>query len=273
MFCKFCGEKLEDNALFCPKCGKNQNTDDDAAPEVNVAQAENSSPKAISPKTKKIIDICFLCAYIIGTVGVVLFLGIVIVGLAAYGTIYLFDGYSFTKVLSIMSIVFMLIGFCAVAVKILLSLIFKITEFPKSIIKIVLLSTLALACLGLSIWGFVDYGNTKENSSGTYTEPINFYLIYSECSCESPWAKAGVDYLSIDTNPYDYENETLAAIYASKALAAIRNVNSKLRIPSYVYEEMLSTRAVDGRQSYVGSRVSVSWRYHPSSGLEVIYTI
>ena len=82
----------------------------------------------------------------------------------------------------------------------------------------------------------------------------------------------GTDYLSIDTNPYDYDSDSSSSTtYLLSATYAIQRVNSKLGLPSYLYDEMIETRAIDGRQSYSGTKVNVSWRYHPDSGLEVRY--
>ncbi len=103
---------------------------------------------------------------------------------------------------------------------------------------------------------------------------INFFAIYEGCGCSSIWAEVGEDYLSIDTNPYDFSDETLSMLWAEDALAAIKKINSELGLPSYLYQEMVNTRAIDGRLTYTGPErgVNVSWRFHPDSGLEVRYT-
>lgn len=161
----------------------------------------------------------------------------------------------------------MMIGLCSIIAKCILYFIFKIGNFPTTIIKKVFMIVLAVACLGCSIWGFVDCSN------GGSTSYWSFYTVYNECSCLYPWAEVGTDYLSIDTNPYNYDSDSSSSTtYASKALSAIRSINGKLSLPSYLYDEMLETRALDGRLSYSGTKVNVSWRYHPDSGLEVRYT-
>ena len=285
MFCKFCGEKIEDNAIFCSKCGvkltSEEKTNVVSSEIIDTTNSLNENEKPIKKKSDKILNIIqkvvFGCL-IAGIVGITLFLGIVLVGLFAYGRVYLFDGYDFTKVLSIISIVLMLIGVCGIITKTILYFIFKIETFPRSRIKRNLVIVLAVACLSCSIWGFVDCGNNNYNydsdySGGGSSSNWNFYTVYSECSCSFPWADVGTDYLSIDTNPYDYDSDSSSSTtYASKALSAIRSANSKLSLPSYIYDEMLETRAIDGRQSYSGTKVNVSWRYHPDTGLEVRYT-
>lgn len=275
MFCKFCGEKIEKDAIFCSKCGAkltNNEKTDVASTEITDEQLvglnknEESIKKSPNKAFNIIQKIIFSCL-IAGIVGISLFIGIVLVGLIDYGRVYLFDGYDFTKVLSVISIVLMMIGLCSVIVKSVLFFIFKIGTFPTTIIKRILVIVLAVACLGCSIWGFVDCSN------GGSTSYWSFLTVYDECSCSYPWADVGTDYLSIDTNPYDYDSDSsLSTTYASKALSAIRSINSTLSLPSYLYDEMLGTRALDGRQSYSGTKVNVSWRYHPDTGLEVRYT-
>lgn len=286
MFCKICGEKIEDNAIFCSKCGAKITGEE----KTNVFSSEiidtttnglNENEKPIKKKSDKILNITqkvvFGCL-IAGIAGITLFLGIVLVCLLFYDRVYLFDGYDFVKVLSTISIVLMLIGVCGIITKAILYFIFKIESFPRSTLKRILLIVLAVACLSCSIWGFVSCSNNNNNydsdySGGGSSSYWSFYTVYNECSCSYPWAEFGADYLSIDTNPYNYDSDSLfSTTYSSKALSAIRSANSKLSLPSYLYDEMLETRALDGRQSYSGTKVNVSWRYHPDSGLEVRYT-
>lgn len=286
MFCKFCGEKIENDSIFCSNCGakltNNEKTDvvsteitDEQLVGLNkIEESIKKSPNKAFYIIQKIIFSCLIA----GIVGISLFIGIVLVGLIVYGRVYLFDGYEFTKVLSIISIILMMIGLCSVIVKSVLFFILKIGTFPTTIIKRILVIVLAVACLGFSIWGFVDCSNNNYNydsdySGGGSSSYWSFYTVYNECSCSYPWADVGTDYLSIDTNPYDYDSDLPSSTtYASKALSAILSINSKLSLPSYLYYEMLETRAIDGRQSYSGTKVNVSWRYHPDSGLEVRYT-
>ena len=72
--------------------------------------------------------------------------------------------------------------------------------------------------------------------------------------------------IRIDTNPRDIEE-----FYDADALKAVRRINNALGMPDSVIEKMLSTRALDGRQSQTYSGVTVSWTYHPDAGLEIVY--
>lgn len=92
--------------------------------------------------------------------------------------------------------------------------------------------------------------------------------IYNEC-CDSSYASVASDgsFLSIDTNPDDSSFNT----YESEAILAIYAVNEALELPDSVITQMGQTRALDGMQSYKAEGIEVNWRYHPDSGMEVIY--
>lgn len=74
--------------------------------------------------------------------------------------------------------------------------------------------------------------------------------------------------LEIDTNPYDIDDE-----FEMDAASKIKSINSDLGFGSYVYEEMLETRSIDGCQSETSVDYTVSWSYHPNNGLKVMYKI
>ena len=157
-------------------------------------------------------------------------------------------------------------------------------------LTIKLLSLLLILCFALSsvacdlkviLDDMLGYSSSSDSEDDYYypvedtTPSWSFETIYNQCSCASPWAKYGTDYLYIDTNPsdYDYDSKPYQATkYADTALSAIRSINTKLSLPSYLYDEMMEARAIDGRLSFSGTEVDVSWRYHPDTGLEVRYT-
>lgn len=97
----------------------------------------------------------------------------------------------------------------------------------------------------------------------------NFKKLYKEYG-NPVWADVASDgsYLSIDTNPYD-EEDNGAAYYA--AYTAIKNINKELGIPDSLLEEMEQTTSSDGKQSEEFKNITVSWKYHPDKGLEVTY--
>ncbi len=75
-------------------------------------------------------------------------------------------------------------------------------------------------------------------------------------------------YLTIDTNPLNIKG---SFIFKDDSLAKIKLTNASLGLPEWLYEEIVSTRAIDGRQKEAFDKVTVTWSYHPDHGLEVIY--
>ncbi len=97
----------------------------------------------------------------------------------------------------------------------------------------------------------------------------NFKNLYSEY-CVSTWADVGSDgsYLSIDTNPFDEDDNGVA--YPS-AVTAVKNINKALGLPDSLYNDMAETTWSMGKQSQTFDNVTVTWTYHPDKGLEVTY--
>lgn len=99
----------------------------------------------------------------------------------------------------------------------------------------------------------------------------NFKKIYEQY-CDSEWAKVGDDgsYLSIDTNPKNKDN---TGIDSKEAYYAISYINSALGIPESLMNDIGKTSGIDGRQTetFEDKNVTVTWKYHPDTGLEVTY--
>lgn len=102
------------------------------------------------------------------------------------------------------------------------------------------------------------------------TKP-NFKQLY-DMLCDPTWAQVGSDgsYLSIDTNPYDYDD---SGLYCRDAYVTIPTINGMLGLPDSLFNQMNETSASDGRQTetYNSKNVTVTWKYHPNTGLEVTY--
>lgn len=101
-------------------------------------------------------------------------------------------------------------------------------------------------------------------------EKISFREIYNEIGGEGYYCVVASDnsYLKIDTNPSDIKDS-----FSSSAWSMIKNANSKLGFTTSLDQKMLETRAIDGRQSDSNENVKVSWTYHPSKGIEVLYEL
>lgn len=141
----------------------------------------------------------------------------------------------------------------------------------KKIIILVLVLFIGLNLFGCSLENITDNSSTNNK--------VSFSSIYYNCNCQSPWATLGIDnsYISLDSNPYDFDRSDypyLATMYLSDVEAAIKGINSELGIPQSVYQQMLNTTALNGRQTkiYESLGVELSWTYHPDNGLEVTYS-
>ena len=82
---------------------------------------------------------------------------------------------------------------------------------------------------------------------------------------------------TLDTYPDHYENMDpnvvglLKASTQEKVLKAIKHANTALGFDSGLYDQMLQTNALMGRQTEENSKYKVAWSYHPDDGLEVTY--
>jgi len=130
----------------------------------------------------------------------------------------------------------------------------KKSKAPMAIIALVVVAAVVAACVFL----FRDKGP-------------DFQKVYND-HCESTWAEVGADgsYLSIDTNPYD-EDDNGIAYY--EAYTAVKEVNTALGLPDSLISEMGETSGSDGKQSetFDEQGITVTWKYHPDNGLEVTY--
>jgi hypothetical protein len=116
---------------------------------------------------------------------------------------------------------------------------------------------LAIALIVSFAWLMEEFGTPDFNDT------------FSSISTES-WCDINTDgtVMEIDTNPYDIED-----YYNSTALSKIKTINSELGFSSSVYDDMMETRALDGRQYAYSENYTVSWTYHPDDGLEIIYKV
>ena len=83
---------------------------------------------------------------------------------------------------------------------------------------------------------------------------------------------------TLDTYPDHYENmdpDVVGLLQAStqeKVLKAIKHANTALGFDSGLYDQMLETNALMGRQTEENNKYRVAWSYHPDDGLEVTYS-
>ena len=127
-----------------------------------------------------------------------------------------------------------------------------IKQFDKKslVVVIVIIAIVAVVCIVANI-----------------DKPVDFKKDFSEYEYEY-WCNIADDnsYLKIDTNPSDRDD-----FYYTEAADAIQDINRELGFSSALYQKMLETRALDGRQYDENDKVKVSWTYHPDKGLVVTY--
>ena len=82
------------------------------------------------------------------------------------------------------------------------------------------------------------------------------------------WCEIAKDgsYMEIDTNPYDIDDE-----FELDAYYEIEKINTKLGFTSSLFNKMGRTTSLDGVQTESNKDVTVSWKYHPDHGIEIMY--
>ena len=99
--------------------------------------------------------------------------------------------------------------------------------------------------------------------------PPDFKLFYDLYDNLTVSVAEDGSYMTVDNNPLDLKGGSI--IYSEEGLNQVKLTNKALGLADWLYEEMLNTRALDGRQKEVFDDVTVTWSYHPDHGLEVIY--
>lgn len=84
--------------------------------------------------------------------------------------------------------------------------------------------------------------------------------------------------MNMDTNWHDEDPDDMTYyeynFYTKQlddTLNGIKWMNKKLGFSSSVYDDMMETNSLMGKQSASNDKYKVSWTYHPSKGLEVKY--
>ncbi len=106
-----------------------------------------------------------------------------------------------------------------------------------------------------------------------------FNKVKDECVQIAGMVKGENNYFILDTYPEEYNNlssemrEWLKPTTAENTLKAIKYANEELGFSGALYDKMLNTNSLMGRQTEENKKYKVSWTYHPSNGLEVTYEI
>lgn len=137
--------------------------------------------------------------------------------------------------------------------------------------KIIIVATILIIVLSLLLCACDDNSNNNSNHGNSKSNPLN--IAYDTLYKEFGWNYCytlGSDksYLQVDTNPYDIDD-----YYNATYLEILKSAITALKLPDYIYQRMLKTTAMQGRQEVTANGITVSWTYHPNKGLEAMFTI
>lgn len=137
--------------------------------------------------------------------------------------------------------------------------------------KIIIVATILIIVLSLLLCACDDNSNNNSNHGNSKSNPLNtaYDTLYKEFGWNSCYT-LGSDksYLQVDTNPYDIDD-----YYNATYLEILKSAITTLKLPDYIYQRMLKTTAMQGRQEVTANGITVSWTYHPNKGLEAMFTI
>ncbi len=137
--------------------------------------------------------------------------------------------------------------------------------------KIFIVATILIIVLSLLLCACDDNSNNNSNHGNSKSNPLNtaYDTLYKEFGWNSCYT-LGSDksYLQVDTNPYDIDD-----YYNATYLEILKSAITALKLPDYIYQRMLKTTAMQGRQEVTANGITVSWTYHPNKGLEAMFTI
>lgn len=137
--------------------------------------------------------------------------------------------------------------------------------------KIIIVATILIIVLSLLLCACDDNSNNNSNHGNSKSNPLNtaYDTLYKEFGWNSCYT-LGSDksYLQVDTNSYDIDD-----YYNATYLEILKSAITALKLPDYIYQRMLKTTAMQGRQEVTANGITVSWTYHPNKGLEAMFTI
>lgn len=137
--------------------------------------------------------------------------------------------------------------------------------------KIIIVATILIIVLSLLLCACDDNSNNNSNHGNSKSNPLNtaYDTLYKEFGWNSCYT-LGSDksYFQVDTNPYDIDD-----YYNATYLEILKSAITALKLPDYIYQRMLKTTAMQGRQEVTANGITVSWTYHPNKGLEAMFTI
>lgn len=136
MHCSKCGKEIDNNSVFCQFCGNRISPSEGSNSSENqyeeaLSNIEVESPTVPTGKFDFIMSIIHKYGKLVSIIGIVGFLLITVVGLIGYGEVYFYNGYGFTKILSTICLVLLILGTLLIIADNVLPILLKKESCPK----------------------------------------------------------------------------------------------------------------------------------------------
>ncbi|MBL6275271.1 hypothetical protein JMF97_03735 [Micromonospora fiedleri] len=122
---------------------------------------------------------------------------------------------------------------------------------------------------GVALGGVIDFGGLDSplgSISGSSSESLPFAAAKKSCAPHSAFVVVGDEGRTLTVRGQGKED-------AGLPIASIACLLTELGTPDSVVAEMDSTRALDGRRSGHWGDIRANWSYHPSSGMNLVFTV
>ena len=252
--CGKCGTELQEGQAFCPKCGQKA----DVAVDASLNSAINQFNAGVEKKKKKKA----LLPIILGGVAVVIVALILILKGPAVEEIVLSKSFVEIKAGDSTSVSYTIAPDKASDVEVTWKSSNESVATVNSNGKIIGKGEGSCTITATA-------GKKSDSMTVTVKDGPDLKAIYNKF--DSPYyctlASDG-SYLTVDTNVFDIDD-----YFDSDAYYGLSDIIVEIGLPDSLLAEMGETRALDGRQTAEYDDVSVSWSYHPDSGLEVMFKV
>lgn len=140
----------------------------------------------------------------------------------------------------------------------------KMKKLVLAILMIILSFSLLTACTSQS--GTSGQSGAKDKTFCEIVSEITNTTVLTPKDAPF-YFKIGDDdsYCEIDTNPLDIGDDDLIA------WDYVEQMNKKLGLPDYLFNDMMHTSYLQGKQEETFDKIKVKYYYHPDKGLNVSY--
>ncbi len=198
MICSNCGKEIADDSLLCNYCGSMVAQQQALHADINGATAEDAAlpiETAADKKTAIAAKKLLIAGLVAAGLGITIFLAIVLIGFAVYGRVYLYDGYSYTRVLCTLGMVLMLAGAASAIIGAVLSskkgsYTVASKQNNRSIVLASAATFISLVCSTVLIVNASRSGKSSSYSYSSYSSSPSSYSSYSSGSSIDPYLYA-----------------------------------------------------------------------------------